>query len=147
MVVRGTESIFFQMLGDFLGLFAGKAIHDSRGIPLSLYIGKQLLFLVFPRSNAIVDVGPIKAVQKDPFTRQVQLVHDVFFRGFVRGCSEGQNGDVGQEFTQPIQLGVLGAEVVSPGADAMRFIDGNAVHALVFEPLQQLKVIGRDALG
>ncbi|MNC86264.1 hypothetical protein D3C83_19090 [compost metagenome] len=37
--------------------------------------------------------------------------------------------DVGQQLAQPRQLAVLGAEIVTPVADAVRFVDRHEAHA------------------
>jgi hypothetical protein len=97
------------------------------------------------RHDAVTEVRAVEVSDEDERLAQPQLGADVLahLRGRRRGVAV--NGGAGEPVAQLAQLPVLGTEVVTPVADAVRFIDRERAHVHAAE--QRAERRRRQALG
>src|SRR4029077_15558750 len=85
---------------------------------------------------------------EDARVLQPQLVDDVAADAFGRGRREGVERDPGKILAQPSELAILRTEVVSPLADAVRFVDRHELQVRLLEqPPQRRPAVADQPLG
>ena len=111
-----------ELLGDPLGLVAARRIDD----PGARLVGEQLLQLAadaVARPDVVADVGPVEAGDHQPVLGDAELREDIGPGPRVGGRGQRQPRHVRPSVEQWPQQPVIGAEIVAPFADAMRFVD------------------------
>ena len=110
------------MLGDLLGPVAAGSIDDP-GAGLRGEDGLELRPQPVARADMVADVGAVEAGDDQPVVADPQLGEDVGAGAGVGGGGQRQPGDVGETVEQGAEQAIVGAEVMSPLADAMRLVD------------------------
>jgi hypothetical protein len=121
---RGHASLA-EGLRDLLSLTLGGHIHDARLGRLHHPIQQvgELGVLLGDRADGQADVGPVKAPHQHHRVAHVEPLDDLGAdRRRGRG-GQGQHPRVPQLVGQRAHPQVLGAELVAPGADAVRLVD------------------------
>ncbi len=136
---------------------------------------QELLGRVSFVDDGVADVGPVEAGDEAGRVGEAQAGAHVVAGLRVGGGRAGDDGHVGKQLAQPTEVDVLGAKVVAPLRDAVRFVDGEegdagggrggrggrparrparrgahrvARHAAVAEPPQALqKAVGHETFG
>ena len=112
-----------------IDLAARRAVDDAR---LAAMAREDLLELPLqrgPRKRAIEQVRPIERADELQRVSERELCRDVAPDARGRGRGERVKAGARQQLPQPAELAVLGPEIVSPLADAVRFVDGDEAHA------------------
>ncbi len=127
VVVTGTVARLSQRVGECFGFCPCPAIDDA-GLP---FAGcgevEDLRARTIFDGKRKVDVGAIKATQESfRLLAREKLGNDLFPRLCVSGRREGGEGDI-KRLAQGADAQIIGAEVVTPLADAMCLIDGNEI--------------------
>ncbi len=134
-VVRGgVHAVIAQPAGDLLGALAREAVDDAG---LAGVAGEELGELVQRLAlvdDRVADIGPVEAGDVDRGVAEPEPRTHVVARLGVGRRRAGHDGYAGEEAAQLPQLHVLGAEVVTPLADAVRLVDGEQGDAR-FKPL------------
>ena len=91
----------------------------------------------FSGNDAIRQVGPVEFADQDRGIAQIELRDDVSADAFRGRGRIAVNCRAGKQLLQSIQLPIFLAEIVSPMADAMRFIDRERAYANLLQ--QSLK--------
>ena len=121
----GGVALAGQILGQFLSFLAGKAIDDGG---LAAPCVQQ-----FPQGGGgsrlgaddVSQVGAVKAGDELRRIPQPELVNDVLAHPFRSGGRQGHYRRVGKQRPQVGQSAVVGAEIVSPFADAVGFVNSD----------------------
>jgi hypothetical protein len=114
--------------GKRVDLFSGCAVDDAR---LAAVAGQRILQLALERRPGENAVHEVRSVERtDQFVRpiQSQLHGDVPPHARRGRGGECVDADTGQPIAESSELPVLRAEVVTPLADAMRFVYGDEAH-------------------
>ena len=156
VVGGGVDAVGAQLVRDLFGALAREAVDDAG---LALVAGEELQQLVQRLAlldDGVADVGPVEAGDVDGGVGEPEPHAHVVARLGVGGGGAGHDGDAGEQLAQLPELDVLGPEVVSPLADAVRLVDGEqgdagraggAVRA-VGQPAQPLEeALGHERLG
>ena len=85
-------------------------------LPVAFHLHRQL------------DVGAVEAEDEGFHRATEQPLGHVLAGHFVGGCRERGDGNPGEEFPQPAQILVFGAEGRAPLGDAMGLVDGEQRH-------------------
>ena len=133
------------MGADFVHPLATQAVDDTGLVAVFGQQALQLLQGLVLFEHAIVDVGAVETGDEGLGLHQSQLLHDVVAGLGVGGGGEGQQRDAGKTFLEQAQLGVLGAEVVSPLGHAMGLVDGKQGQRYFLQALQE--VFAQQAFG
>jgi hypothetical protein len=98
--------------------------------------------------HGIADVGPVEAGNEDARRVEAQAFDDFAARQVVGGGRQGDARHARPALVQDGKLDVLGAEIVAPLRDAMRFVDGEQGQSCrVRDPVEQgEKALGEQAL-
>ncbi len=118
------DAVGDQALGHALGGLAAGAIDDAALAGACAQEGEHLIVGLGARDDAVGEIRAVEAGGVATGLAEVQLFHDVGLHALGGGGSEGHDGDVRQFGAQAGELAVLGTEIVTPFADAMRFVDG-----------------------
>ena len=124
VVGGGVHVVRAQPLGDLLRALARKAVDDAR---LARVPGEELRELVQRLAlldHGVADVGPVEAGDEHRRLGEPEPQAHVVARLRVGGGRAGDDGRAGEEASEAAELYVLGAEVVTPLADAVRLVDG-----------------------
>ena len=110
--------------------------------------------------DVILQVGPAEVAHEHRRIAKPKLNGDILANGFGCGRRIGVDRRIGKAVAQPSQFAILGTEVMSPGADAVCFIDCKEGDVLVLQELersrrdqsfrrhiQQAQLAGFDLLG
>ena len=87
----------------------------------------HLLQRVESRQHAVGEVRPVEVADEEFRDSQAELLGDVAAHVLGGGGGVGVDGGVGEELAEPVELPVLGAEVVPPVADAVGLVHGDGV--------------------
>ncbi len=125
-VVRpGRHALFGQSLGHALGGFAALAINDAAFPGPSADVFEHLLVRPGLGLHAIGEIGPVETGDVTARLAQAQLLEDVGPDAFGGRGGERHQRHFREEIAQARELAVLGPEIMSPFADAMRLVDGD----------------------
>ncbi len=117
------DAIFVKIARQRIGALATRAINDAAVVrPAAderqhLFVGRRF------GNNTIGQVRPVEAGDVAARIAQVQLLNDVDPHPLGSRGGERHDRHFGQMFPQFFQLTIFRAEIVTPFADAMRFID------------------------
>ncbi len=81
-----------------------------------------------PRHHAVHEVGSVELTHQHVRLIEAELLDDVVANARRRGRGECVDARAGKTLLQRRQLPVLGAEVVTPVADAVRLVHGEGPH-------------------
>ena len=98
-----------------------------------------------PSLDSVPEIRAIEGTHDEAMFRMAELLSDIASH-FVRcGRGIGMHTDTWKSIFQISQQAILGPKIVSPGADAVRFIDGEKRHPAVFEKIEH--ALGAKPLG
>ena len=117
------DLLLAQTLGEAFRVLARDAVDDRRRVRMALHGFGDLIDQIDARQHPIGQVGPIEGADQDFRLAQLQLLHDVVANARRRRRRERLERHVGEHLAQLGETSVLGAEVVPPLADAVRFVD------------------------
>ncbi len=120
---------FGQPRRERVDLFAGRAVDDAGLARVARQHLEQLLLEDVAREHAIDEVRPVEGPDQLDRVLQRKLADDVAPDARGRRRRERVNADARDQLPQQRELPILGAKVVPPLADAVRFIDGNEADA------------------
>ena len=134
-----------QRLGQFVDVAAAHAVDDPRFpfVPVEQF--KRLLVLIVARHDVVHQVRPVEIADEHFGRCEPQLRDDVGPHLFGRRRREGVQRGLRKDLFQFAQLAIFGAKIVSPMADAMGLVDGEAAHVDLFE--QRAESAGRQPFG
>ena len=89
--------------------------------------------------DAVAQIRPVEARDEALRRAQSEKADDVVAHALGGRGGERHHRDAGKAFAQRGELAVLGAEVVSPFADAVRLVDGDAARGSSVEAAQKLR--------
>ena len=111
-----------ERLGEFFGGGAGLGVDDAGAGLRGDEVG-DLAGGVVARGDRVADVGAIESRDDHAVARDAELVEDIGAGDCVGGGGEREAGDFGEGVEQRAEETIVGAEIVAPFADAMRFVD------------------------
>src|SRR5207253_7413515 len=116
-------AVALEELRRLLGLLAAQAIDDA-GIALVACPHKreQLLAPRVLERDLVLDVRPVEARGKDLRLRESEPAEHLLARERIGGRGEGDERDARKSLAQPRHLEIVGAEVVTPLAHAVRLV-------------------------
>ena len=122
--LRG-EPFFRKALGEALARFTTLAVDDA-AFPLSVFekLDDLLRGRVFVQ-HAVGQVCTVETADEGVRVRELELLDDVLPHTARGGGGERHEGNIGQLFAELRDLPILGAEIVAPLGDAVRFVDGD----------------------
>ena len=100
---------------------------------------------VGPALHAIDQVRPVERADENFGRLEAKLADDVLADVRRGGGRVGMDGDVGKHLLEPPQLAVFGAEIVSPFADAVGFVDGDERDRRLLQEFE--RAVGHQPLG
>ena len=122
MVRLGIDSIRFQARRYVLSVVPALTVNNSAIIRSRVYKAQQLFVRTLLRQNAISEIGTIEAGDVTFWLAQTKLFDDV--TPYAWGGSRGQRhqGSLRKQLAQLHKLAIFRSKVMSPLADAMRFV-------------------------
>ena len=75
-------------------------------------------------ADAIADIGPVEAGNKQPGLLQLQALADFSAGGFIGGGGQCNARHLGKLLVQQAELDIVGAEVMAPLRHTVRLVDG-----------------------
>src|SRR3954465_13958942 len=87
--------------------------------------------------DAVDQVGAVERTDEFDRIDETELSRDVLPNARGRGCSERVQGDPRQQRAEAAELAVLGTEIMSPLADAVRLVDRDEAHIARGENLDE----------
>ena len=131
MVAVGPDAAQLEFGGHVFGVLAAEAIDDPRLIgPLPDKID-DLLDPLLPRAHFEVQIGPVERGDENGRVVELQLLDDVAAGGPVGRGRQRDDRYAGKFLFEKLQLRVLGPEIMPPGRNAMRLVDGDQVDRTV----------------
>ena len=122
-----------------LGLVAAAAIHDP-GLPfVAVQECRQLLRLALLCLRRDVQVGAVEAGGEHLRLFHAQRVQDVEAGARVGRCGERDARHAGKALSDPGEAAVFRAELVPPGRNAMRLVDGEEGDALPGQAVERAR--------
>ena len=128
MVYGGFYSLVLQYLCHFLRIVPAHAVNDSAFVfmtPDEFDDGTYLFFLLIASLDGEAQVRAVERRDECFRITQFQLIQDVRPGDFVCRSCQGDDRYFRKILFQNGQLGIFGAEIMSPMRDTMRFIDGD----------------------
>ena len=134
-------ALLFEPRGGLIDLLARQAIHDACIVGVfGFEKGLQLLPRVVLLRDAVADVGTVEAGNELLCLFQRQSLDDLAPRRCIGCGGECDARHAGEAFVQHSQRAVLGAEIVTPLRDAVRFVDGEQGDIVfLLQSLQQVE--------
>ena len=137
-VVRaGSQAPGVQVISQFLGFPAGKAVDDGGLLALFLQQGQQSAPGVALGHYGVAEVVPVKARQENPPLLQIQLADDVGAHPFRSGGGEGNDRRLGKVPPQGAQVAVIRAELMPPFGNAVGFVNGDEAQFQMFQKVAE----------
>src|SRR5947209_7272278 len=133
-VVRlSIDSIRFQARRHALSVVPALTVNNSAITRSRVHKAQQLFVRTLLRQNAISEIGTIEAGHVTFRLAQTKLFDDV--TPYAWGGSRGQRhqGSLRKQLAQLSKLPILGTKVMSPLADAMRFVNRDLIDVPVFQ--------------
>ena len=111
--------------GEFFGGFAGWRVDDGGAVGFFFEeIGGELVAAGFGEFDDFDgEVVAAEAVDEEFGLGELELGDDVFLDCWCRGCGEGDDGGGAEGGEEIAEGAVVGAKVVTPGGDAVGFVD------------------------
>ncbi|EKY03405.1 hypothetical protein HMPREF9120_02718 [Neisseria sp. oral taxon 020 str. F0370] len=146
VVGGGGDAVFVEEGGGVVDFFAAQAVDDA-ALPGRLLFDElqELFFAAVFFDDLVVDVRAVETGDEFAGVFEFEIVFDVGAGFGVGGGGEGDTGNIGEAFGQKAEAAVFGAEVVSPLADAVGFVDGEQADGCVVEKTQE--TLGNKAFG
>ena len=124
---------------------ARKAVDDAAVARVGLADeAQQLLARLVPLHDGVADVGPVEAADERAPAGQPKPLDDVLARRLVGRRGERDARHAGKLFRQHGELRVLRPEIVTPGRDAVRLVDGEERHLRFVQ--QREKIVRQQPL-
>ena len=140
VIRHGVDAVFAQEGGGIFHPLARQAVDDA-ALPGVLLLDKaqQLLLGLVLFDDVIGQVRPVKAGQEDPRLFQPQVMADLLAGIRVGGGGQGNARHVRKAIGQYAEFPVFRTEVVSPLADAMRFVNGEQADFHRRDPVEKAR--------
>ena len=133
----GGVALGAEAVGDAFGLVAAAAVDDAGLAAVLGEDGEQFGGFALLGLGGDVQVGAVEAGGEDLGRAHVERGQDVVAGAGVGGGGERDAGDAGEALGELGEAAVFGAELVTPGADAVGFVDGEEGDALAGEALER----------
>ncbi len=126
MIGLGRQADVRQPHGDILGRALECDVNDGRPTRLLVQPADEQFHLRFrdARRNVNAQVRPVESGANDVGFFNVKSASNVGSDGRRRGCRQAQNAADIQFLGELRQLEIIGAKIMAPLADAMRFVHG-----------------------
>ncbi len=125
VIGQGIDPAFQQIGGGLFDGAAGEAVDDSTVTGRSMPNEVEHLLVDLPLGGDIViEIGAVEGGQHQMRIPEPEAGADLFLGARGRRGGEGGDGHIRECLAQRRQLEVVGTEVVSPGRDAVRLVDG-----------------------
>ena len=123
MVCFCAYAVLVQISRQRFGALPACTVNDAAVVRPTAHEGQQLVVGRLFRNYAISQVRPVEAGHVTAWIAQVQFLNDVGPYLFCCRGGERHDGHIGQMFSQLFQLTIFRPEIVTPFADAVRFVD------------------------
>ena len=122
MIRFGFDSIRIQTRRDILRTDSALAVNDPTIAWPRAHKAQELLVRTVFGQHSIGKIRPIKASDITACSAQAQLLNDVLLHALCRRCGKRHHRRFRKQFAQFHKLAIFRSKVMSPLADAMRFV-------------------------
>ncbi len=149
VVSGGRDSGALENRGEVIDCFSGRCVDDSEPLVPLQDLDEALLLLgvVLHRYHVVVEIRAVESGDDRFRISERQLTGDIAPHLRGRRGSQRYRRRRAKLFVDLLDAQVAGAEIVTPLADAMRFVDREERYSRFAKPLRRLTIIeplGRD---